>query len=272
MRLLTRQIEGPASPPRRSAAWSTAPTSSPSWVDSYQLRDTTSTEFPRPRINRLKDVTKVSGAISPRHALAAKGTRFDVDPTLHARQRGTRILFSPVRTLERPTDLGAKLGASTHRLQATPDHIQPQSVQLESLLSDITRRSDALTVPSKQRVAGSNPARRTKSHVMCTLRTREAESRTGAKGLSRGMTRVTSRRRGHGEDSIYWDASRNRPIGTGESSDTNVCRNSRGTHVLPSPAASRFPDARHSRAHTGSVDLLDKADCRASGQYSTAAP
>ncbi len=35
----------------------------------------------------------------------------------------------------------------------------------------------------------------------------------GANGLSWVMTQAASKRRGHGEDSIYWDASRNRYIG-----------------------------------------------------------
>src|SRR6266550_4191361 len=42
----------------------------------------------------------------------------------------------------------------------------------------------------------------------------EPESKTGANGVMTGsMTQATSKRRGRGEDSIYWDESKNRYIG-----------------------------------------------------------
>jgi hypothetical protein len=39
------------------------------------------------------------------------------------------------------------------------------------------------------------------------------QAKLGAKGLSGVMTHAASKRRGHGEDSIYWDESRKRHIG-----------------------------------------------------------
>jgi len=72
------------------------------------------------------------------------------------------ILFSFTRTLARVTrSRGAKWGATADSFQATPGHRQPPSTQLRP---HVRRRQDTFRhppeVPSKQRVAGSNPAGR----------------------------------------------------------------------------------------------------------------
>jgi hypothetical protein len=69
-------------------------------------------------------------------------------------------------------------------------------------------------LPSKQRVAGSNPAGRAGQSLV--------EVSAGAAGSQKGASRSKvapltqaslSKRRGQGEDSIYWDASKNRFVG-----------------------------------------------------------
>ena len=72
------------------------------------------------------------------------------------------ILFSPTRTLAKLTkSQGANRGPNDDRLWATPGDFQPQSLQLNAPIGRNRATSrDGSNVPSKQRVAGSNPAGR----------------------------------------------------------------------------------------------------------------
>src|ERR1039457_5003834 len=68
---------------------------------------------------------------------------------------------------------------------------------------------------SKQRVAGSNSAGRAGQRLVMVSAAGVAGSQKGAtRSMAAPMTHASlSKRRGQGEDSIYWDASKNRYVG-----------------------------------------------------------
>jgi hypothetical protein len=97
----------------------------------------------------------------------------------------------------------AKLGANGHSLQATPGHNQLASVQLDSSLGD-TRRPAAtlerclLSRGSRVRILTGAPGQQL-SDRSNALRCLGAKRGT----RQRVMTHAKSKRRGHGDDSIY---------------------------------------------------------------------
>ena len=112
-------------------------------------------------------------------------------------------------------DLGAKLGANGRSLQATPGHNQLTSVQLDGSVS-YTRQHTAML---RRCLLSSGSRVRILPGALCYWVL--GRSRPDLPNAQRDPSiptkvvgyRLAGRRRGHGEDSIYWDESRKRYIG-----------------------------------------------------------
>src|SRR3984893_2828837 len=111
-------------------------------------------------------------------------------------------------------DLGAKLGANEHSPQATSGHSQPPPVQVNGLLGDARQyaamvRWCLLSSGSRVRILPGAP-----DQGLCGASNAwRWEPNWEPKACPEVMTQATGKRRGHGEDSIYWDESRKRYIG-----------------------------------------------------------
>jgi len=106
---------------------------------------------------------------------------------------------------------GASQGATRGRRQATPGDTPGQFVQLEASWSDAKRRpATPSKVPSKQRVAGSNPAGRARSDRARRRRPRSSCARqqlTGAQGRPTAAVEHTAARASYGWSEPNLDAS-----------------------------------------------------------------
>ena len=102
--------------------------------------------------------------------------------------------------------LGAKLGANDHRHAATPGHVQPFSLQQNGTSAHIRRRQATFReclLSSRPRVRIALGAQ---VRTMLLSRSDGWGSQTGSQSCyASPMAETKTKRRGHGEDAIYFD-------------------------------------------------------------------